>query len=121
MKFTCLQENFAKGLSIISRAVPAKGSLPILSNVLISAEGGRLKFSATDLETSITTYVGSSVEEPGTVTVPAKLLRDFVSNLPPSTIEANLKGNILSLVELWIVHGNGVKHQSVSLSTILMH
>ncbi|MFA6981698.1 MAG: DNA polymerase III subunit beta, partial [Patescibacteria group bacterium] len=66
-------------------------------NVLISAEDGRIKLSATDLETSITTYVGGSVEEPGAVTIPARLLREFISNLPPSTIEATLKNNILSM------------------------
>lgn len=97
MKFTCLQENFAKGLGVVSRAVPAKGSLPILSNVLIQAEDGRIKLSATDLETSISTYVGGSVEEEGAVTIPARLIREFISNLPPSTIDASLKNNILSL------------------------
>ncbi|OGC48287.1 DNA polymerase III subunit beta [candidate division WWE3 bacterium RBG_16_37_10] len=97
MKFTCLQENLARGLTTIYRAVPTKSTLPILSNVLISAEEGRLKLSATNLETAITTHVGAQTEEPGSTTVPAKLFRDFVLNLPPSTINATLKDDVLHL------------------------
>ena len=65
MKFTSLQENLSKGLNIVSRAIPTKGSLPILSNVLFTTDNGRLKLSATNLETAITTYVPCSVEEEG--------------------------------------------------------
>lgn len=98
MKFTCLQENLSHGLAIVTKAVPTKSSLPILSNVLITAEDGRIKLSATNLETAITTFVGASTERPGSITVPAKLLRDFISNLSPSTITANLTDEILQIV-----------------------
>ena len=97
MKFTCLQENLSKGLSIATKAIPTKSSLPILSNVLISAEDGQIKLAATNLETTIVTYVGASVEEEGSITVPAKLIKDFISNLSPSTIVANLKDDIMHL------------------------
>jgi len=97
MKFTCLQENLVKGLSVVCKAVPAKSSLPILSNVLILAEDGRLKLSATNLETAITTYVGASIEEEGAITVPAKSLLEFISHLSPTTIEAELKSEVLHL------------------------
>src|SRR3989344_2342567 len=95
MKFTCLQENLSKGLSTVVRAVPIKSPLPILSNVLISAEKGRLKLSGTNAETSITTYIGASVEREGSVAIPAKLFRDFVANLHPSTLEAVLDEDLL--------------------------
>lgn len=95
MKFSCLQENLSKGLQIVTRAVPVKSSLPILANVLISTEKGRVKLSATNLETAITTYIGASVKEEGAITVPAKLLKEFVTNLPPSTIEVHLDNDIL--------------------------
>ncbi len=95
MKFSCLQENLSKGLQTIMHAVPAKSSLPILSNVLIEIEKGRIKLSATNLETAITTFVGASVEEEGATTVPARLLRDFIINLPPGTINAQVKDEIL--------------------------
>ena len=91
MKFSFLQENLSKGLQTIMHAVPTKSSLPILSNVLIETEKGRIKLSATNLETAITTYVGASVEENGSITVPAKLLKDFISNLSPGTLEHKRK------------------------------
>jgi len=97
MKFSCLQENLEKSLQIVSKAVPVKGSLPILTNILLSCEEGRLKLSATNLETAITTYVTCSVQEEGSVTVPAKLIREFVTNLSPGTINAHSDGHILHL------------------------
>lgn len=97
MKFTCLQENLNKGLNIIYRAIPTKSALPILSHVLISAENGRVKLSATNLETAISTYIGASVEEEGSITIPAKLIKEFVSNLSPNTLEVVSKEEILHI------------------------
>ena len=82
MKFSCLQENLSKGLQSVMHAVPVKSSLPILSNVLMETENGRLKISSTNLETAITTYVGVSIEEEGSITVPAKLLKIFYLTFP---------------------------------------
>ncbi len=95
MKFTCRQENLERGLNQVYKAVPNKASLPILSNIHLTAEAGRLRLSATNLDTSITTYVGVSVEEEGETTVPAKIFRDFVSNLPEEVITLTLEKNIL--------------------------
>ncbi|MFZ2664340.1 MAG: DNA polymerase III subunit beta [Patescibacteria group bacterium] len=95
MKLSCLQENLSKGLQTVMHAVPAKSSLPILSNVLITTENGRIKLSSTNLETAITTYVGASIEEEGSTTVPARLLKDFISNLPAGTINLQVKDEIL--------------------------
>jgi len=87
----------AKGLQIVSRAIPTKGSLPILSNILFSAQDGRLKLAATNLETAITTYVPCSIEEDGSTTIPAKLIKDFVATLPPGTIKASLTNDVFHL------------------------
>lgn len=97
MKFTCLQENLVKGLNIVTKAVPIKGPLPILTNLLITAQDGRIKLSATNLETTISVYVGGSVEEEGIITVPAKVFRDFVSNISDETITAELDKDILKV------------------------
>lgn len=97
MKFTCLQENLTEGLTKVYRAVPTKSELPILSNILISAEENRLKLSATNLSTTIVTHVGASIDKDGSITVPAKMLRDFVANLSTSTLEVNLKDDILQI------------------------
>lgn len=97
MKFTCLQENLVRGLSVVSKAVATRGSLPVLSNVLLSAKDGRLKLSATNLETSITTWVGASVDEEGEVTVPSKVFHEFIANLAPSTITVEGSGSSLKV------------------------
>jgi len=97
MKFSCLQENLSKGLQTVSRAVPTKSSLPILSNVLIIAENGRLKLCATNLETTIITHVGASVEKEGSITIPARLIKEFIINLSPNTITAHLEGETLHI------------------------
>ena len=59
MKVSCLQDNLAKGLSIVGRAVSTRSTLPVLANVLIATDNGRLKLSATNLEIVITCWVGA--------------------------------------------------------------
>ena len=90
MRISCLQENLAKGLSIVGRAVATRSTLPVLSNVLLATEGGRLKLAATNLEIGINCWMGAKVEEEGATTVPARLLSDFVNSLPPEKIDMEL-------------------------------
>lgn len=99
MRVTCLQENLAKGLAIVSRAVAARTTLPILSNILVETDDSRIKLSATNLEIGISCWVGARVEEGGATTVPARLLSDFVNSLPaePIAMELNGKNQTLKL------------------------
>ncbi len=90
MKFSCLQENLAKGLAIVGRAVATRSTLPVLSNILIATDEGRLKLSATNLEVGINCWIGAKVEEDGATTVPARLLTDFVNSLPAERIDGQL-------------------------------
>ena len=90
MRMTCLQENLAKGLSVVSRAVATRSTLPVLANVLLATDQSRLKLSATDLEIGINCWIGASVEEEGATTVPARLLADFVNSLPPERLDLAL-------------------------------
>ncbi len=90
MKVSCLQENLAKGLSIVGRAVATRSTLPVLSNVMLATDGARLKLSATNLEIGIVCWIGAKVEEDGSITVPARLLTDFVNSLPPERIDMEL-------------------------------
>ena len=90
MKVTCLQENLTRGLQIAGRGVSARTTLPILGNVLLRTEGGRLKVTATNLEVGINCWVAAKVEDDGSITVPAKLFTDFVNSLPPGPIELSL-------------------------------
>ncbi len=87
MRVSCLQENLARGLNIVSRAVGARTTLPILSNVLLSTDNGRLRLAATNLDMGITAWIGASVEEDGALTVPARTLIDLVNKLSPERID----------------------------------
>jgi DNA polymerase-3 subunit beta len=90
MKLTCLQENLKRGLATVSHAVAGKSTLPVLANVLLATDGGRLKLAATNLEVGITHWIGAQVQEEGAVTVPAKLLADVVSGLPNDRVTLTL-------------------------------
>jgi len=90
MKISCLQENLAKGLSVVGRAVGSRSTLPQASHVLLASDEGRLKLVATNLEIAITCWIGAQVEEEGAVTVPARLLTDFVTSLPNERIDMSL-------------------------------
>jgi DNA polymerase-3 subunit beta len=99
MKLSCLQENLNKGLSIVGRAVASRSTLPITQNILLSVEQSRLKLAGTNLEMAITCWIGAKVKQKGEITVPARLLTDFVNSLPNDLIEVNLpaSGRILEL------------------------
>lgn len=84
MKLSVMQENLARGLSVVSRAVSTRSTLPVLGNVLLRTEDGGLKLTATNLEIGITYWVPGKIETDGATTVPAKLLTDLVNNLPAS-------------------------------------
>src|SRR5512146_2904702 len=90
MKLSCLQENLNKGLGIVGRAVAARTTLPITNNVLLATDNSRLKLVATNLEMAISCWIGAKVEEEGAITVPAKLLTEFVSSLPSDKVEVSL-------------------------------
>ncbi|HSO27956.1 MAG TPA: DNA polymerase III subunit beta [Anaerolineales bacterium] len=90
MKVTVLQENLAHGLSIVSRAVSPRSTLPVLANVLIATDEGRLRLSATNLELGITCWIGAKIEEDGSTTVPARTFTDLVSTLSDQQVEMSL-------------------------------
>jgi DNA polymerase-3 subunit beta len=90
MKVSCLQENLAKGLSIVGRAVSPRSTLPVLGNVLLATDAGRLKLSATNLEVGINCWIGAKVEEEGATTVPARTFIDLVGALPPEQVNMEL-------------------------------
>lgn len=87
MKISCMQENLARGLATVGRAVASRSTLPILSNILLQSDEGRLKLTATNLEIGINCWIGARVEEEGSITIPARLLTEFVNSLPPGPID----------------------------------
>ena len=97
MKLSCLQENLSKGLSIVGRAIATRTTLPITNNVLLATEQSRLKLATTNLEIAISCWLGAMVEQEGTITLPAKLLTEFVNSLPNDRIDLNLSHHTLEL------------------------
>jgi len=97
MEFEVVKENFAKALSVVNKAISAKASLPILSNVLISQDNKRLKIVATDLDKSIITWVGAKITGDASTTIPAKPLLGFVSSLNDEKITGKIEKDTLKL------------------------
>ncbi|HKG55331.1 MAG TPA: DNA polymerase III subunit beta [Anaerolineales bacterium] len=101
MKVTVLQENLARGLGVVSKAVSPRSTLPVLANVLIASDEGRLRLSATNLEMGITCWISARIDEEGSTTVPARTFSDLVGMLPsdqvllkldPQTQTLNVRG-----------------------------
>jgi len=90
MKVSVLQENLAHGLSIVARAVSPRSTLPVLGNILITTDEGRLRLSATNLELGITCWIGAKIEEEGSTTVPARTFTDLVNTLPSDHVSIDL-------------------------------
>ena len=90
MQLQVTQENLNKALSVVARVASARNTLPILANVLIKTVDNRLSISATNLDIAITQHIGAKVTEEGAITVPARLMQDFISSLPSGVIELKL-------------------------------
>lgn len=97
MKLQVTQENLSKALNTVARVASSRGTLPILSNVLLKTIDGRLSIAATNLDIAITHFIGSKVAKEGAITVPARLMQDFVSSLPSGVIELKLDDNKLHI------------------------
>lgn len=90
MKLSCLQENLNRGLGIVGRAVATRTTLPITNNVLLATDQSRLKLVATNLEMAITCWIGAKVEDEGAITVPARLVTEFIASLPNEPVNIDL-------------------------------
>lgn len=90
MKLQITQENLNKALGNVARVASSRNTLPILSNILIKTIDNRVAISATNLNIAITHYIGSKVSEEGAITVPARLMQDFISSLPNEIININV-------------------------------
>lgn len=95
MKVSVTQENLAKALSSISRVASSRNELAILNNILFRTDGNRLLVAATNLEIASTQYIGTKIDKPGSITVPARLITEFVGSLPSGTVELEVKGDHL--------------------------
>lgn len=97
MKLQVTQENLNRALGTVARVANTRNALPILSNILLRTVNNRLSIAATNLDIAITDYVGAKVSQEGSVTVPARLMQDFVGTLPPGVIDLELEDNKLHI------------------------
>lgn len=99
MKLSILQQQLSQGLGMVSRAVSPRSTLPVLGNVLLASDEGRLRLSATNLELGITAWINAQIEEEGSITVPARTFADLVSTLPGEKVQltVNLKTQTLKV------------------------
>src|SRR4051812_31041347 len=96
MKFSVTQENLVKGLQVVNRIATTRATLPVLGNILLSTDGGRLKLVTTDLELAIDTFIGAKVEIEGAITVPARTFTEFVTTTSDKTIDFALTDTVLT-------------------------
>jgi len=98
MNLQVTQENLNKALGTVARVANTRGTLPVLANVLIKTVNNRLSIAATNLDIAITHYIGAKVGTEGAITVPARLMQDFVSSLPSGVIDLKLDDYKLNIV-----------------------
>lgn len=87
MKITCKQQDLGRGLSVVGHAVSSRSTLPILANILLATDQGRLRLSATNLEIGINCWINAEIHQEGTTTVPAKTFSDLVSSLSQGQVD----------------------------------
>ncbi|HWR66681.1 MAG TPA: DNA polymerase III subunit beta [Bellilinea sp.] len=90
MKVTVQQQQLAHGLGMVSRAVSPRSTLPVLGNILVATDEGRVRLSATNLELGISCWIPSQINEEGSITVPARTFVDLLSALPNDTVQLAL-------------------------------
>jgi DNA polymerase-3 subunit beta len=91
VKVTAGQEALSHALRVAGRAVASRSPLPITTNVLMLTDGERLKVAATNLDIAISTWIDASIAEAGSITLPARLLSEFVDNLPAGSVDLVVK------------------------------
>ena len=97
MKLTVTQENLNKALGVVARVAGTKTSLPILNNILLRTDNNRLLLAATNLEVAITEHIGAKVSSEGAITVPSRLMSEFIANLPKGNVDLKLEGSKLQI------------------------
>lgn len=97
MELTVKQENLSKALNIVSKVASSRTSLPILNNILLRTEGSMLLIAATNLEIAISQNIGAKITKHGAITVPARLVTEFISSLPKGNVSLVVDKNNLKI------------------------
>ncbi len=117
MKLVCTKENLKKGLFVVSRVVGTGNPLQVLNNILVKTDQGRIKLSSTNLEIGVNTWVGGKIEEEGALTIPAKLINEYINNLPTEKVTLESTDNTTLRLESENYHTNikGLSHEDFPL------
>ena len=97
MKVSVTQEKIARALNLVKDIAASRNELAILNNILLRTDGGRLLVAATNLEIASMQYIGAKIDTPGSITIPARLVSEFISNLPSGTVELEVKDSHLHI------------------------
>lgn len=98
MKIRCQKADLVKGVSIVSKAVPSKTTMPILECILIDATTNTIKLTANDMELGIETVIDGLVEQKGMIAIDAKIFSDIVRKLPDNEIVIETDSNYQTLI-----------------------
>ena len=117
MKLECTRENLKKGLFVVSRVVGTGNPLQVLNNILVKTDQGRIKLSSTNLEIGVNTWVGGKVEEEGALTVPARIINEYINNLPTEKVILESQDNNTLSLESENYHTSikGLSHEEFPL------
>lgn len=98
MKFITQQQKLEQFIALAHKVAPSRTTLPILSNVYIGSDNGRLKIASTNLEVSFAAWLGASIEEEGEVTVSTNLLHNYIQNLAPEKLTLATQGTTFRVI-----------------------
>lgn len=98
MKISFVREKLVSALGLVLRMVSTQVTLPILANIKLSTDKGRLKISATDLEIGIETWIGAKIIKDGSITIPAKLFFEYLSSIDEEKVELTAKDNKIDVI-----------------------
>ena len=93
MRLTITRQNLQRGLAAVSASIPAKTTLPVLSNVLLEPQEDSLWISGTDLDVSIRVRVPADVAQGGAITAPGRKLLELTRELPEEPVELRARGH----------------------------
>lgn len=97
MRLIVNQKNLKNAVVLVERVVARNLSLPILNNIVLKTENGRLKIIATNLEIGVSVFIGAKIEEVGEVAIPGRIFTEFISALPDEQITLSTKNNTVSI------------------------
>lgn len=98
MKIICTKSNLAKGVSIVSKAVPSKTTMPILECILIDATTDIIKLTANDMELGIETIIEGNIIAKGMIAIDAKIFSEIVRKLSDNEITIETDGKMQTFI-----------------------